>query len=77
MEILDLNQLAILQATRAGVWVGAVPFDKLQADVKLMLALRLIEPTGQCPYRLTPAGAKVLEVDRRHRAGEVPGGPAL
>jgi hypothetical protein len=60
MDILDPNQLGILQGVRAGKYLGAVPLEQLRSDVDLMLELRLIEPSGACPYRLTTAGAQIL-----------------
>ena len=45
---------------RAGKYLGTVPLAELRSDVDLMLALRLIEPSGACPYRLTTAGARIL-----------------
>ncbi len=60
MNILDSNQQAILEAVRAGRYLGRVPLDELRADVDLLLELRIIEPSGACPYRLTAIGARVL-----------------
>ena len=60
MNILDSNQQAVLEAVSAGRYVGCVPFDELRADVELMLDLRLIEPSGACPYRLTAIGSRIL-----------------
>ena len=62
MDILDPNQQAILESVRAGRYLGHVALDELRADVDLLLELRLIEPTGACPYRLTATGARILEL---------------
>jgi hypothetical protein len=45
---------------RTGKYLGTVPLDDLRDDVDLMLALRLIEPSGAWPYRLTVAGTRIL-----------------
>ena len=62
MQILDPNQFAVLQGVGTGRYLGAEPFDDLRAEVALMLELRLIEPSGACPYRLTATGAKILAI---------------
>lgn len=59
--------ISILQAVRAGRGFCAAALSKLQDDVYLMLELRLIEPSGACPFRLTGAGASALAADVRHR----------
>lgn len=63
MSALTDDQFELLQRARDGLpmWGGSVATDRLRRDVDLLFALRLIEPAGACPYRLTPTGALVLE----------------
>ncbi len=62
MEILDPNQRTILERVRARHHLGDVPLEVLRTEVELLLELRLIEPSGACPYRLTSSGARMLEL---------------
>jgi hypothetical protein len=63
MPALTGDQLELLQRARDGVpmWGGSVAIDRLRRDVDLLLALRLVEPAGTVPYRLTALGAAVLD----------------
>ena len=65
MEILDQNQQAILEAVRMGRYLGDLALDDLRTDIELLLELRIIEPSGACPYRLTSIGARVLAAAAR------------
>ncbi len=65
MNILDPCQFEILRRVRAGHYLSHLPAADLQSEIELMLALRLIEPTGACPYRLTTVGAKILSIAER------------
>ncbi len=68
MSSLSCDQLELLQRARDGLpmWGGSVATDRLRRDVDLLLALRLVEPAGAIPYRLTALGATVLDtVSRR------------
>lgn len=64
MSALTSGQVELLQRARDGVplWGGSLATDRLRRDADLLFALRLIEPAGAVPYRLTAAGALVLEV---------------
>lgn len=42
------------------MWSGSVAIPRLRRDVDLLVALRLVEPAGAVPYRLTALGAMVL-----------------
>lgn len=68
MNILDQYQLEILERVRAGRFLGDAAVPDLRSELELMLALRLIEPSGMCPYRLTAVGAQVLAVAANHSA---------
>lgn len=56
------HQIEILRRVRDGKHLGGgdVPLASLQNEVARLLVLRLIEPFGTCPYRLTELGAQVL-----------------
>ena len=45
---------------------GNVAADRLRREVGLLLAMRLVEPAGAVPYRLTPLGALVLATATAH-----------
>jgi hypothetical protein len=62
MPALTGDQFELLQRARDGLpmWGGSVAIDRLRRDVDLLLALRLVEPDGLCPYRLTEIGSQVL-----------------
>lgn len=66
MSSLTPDQLELLKRARDGLpmWGGSVAIDRLRRDVDLLLALRLLEPHGSCPYRLTEMGAQVLKTAR-------------
>jgi hypothetical protein len=66
MAALTDDQIELLRRTRDGLapWGGVVRLDRLQAQIELLLALRLIEPDGTNPYRLTALGALVLDAAR-------------
>ncbi len=73
MNQIAQNQLEILRRVRDGKHLGrgGVPLASLQDEVDRLLELRLIEPGGTDPYRLTLIGAVVLDaVTRRPTAGE-------
>ena len=65
--------LEILTRVRTGKQLGGgdVPLASLQSDVDMLLHLRLIEPSGSCPYRLTQLGALVL-AGLKSAAGSAP-----
>ncbi len=67
MAALTSDQIELLARTRAGLapWGGSVRLDRLQAEIELLEAMRLIEPDGLAPYRLTATGALVLEAVNR------------
>jgi len=68
LPALTTDQLELLHRARDGfpIWGGSVAIDRLRRDVDLLLALRLVEPAGATPYRLTTLGATVLgAVSRR------------
>jgi len=71
MPALTDDQLELLQRAHDGLpmWGGSVATERLRRDVELLFALRLIEPAGACPYRVTAAGAAVLEARRLSLAG--------
>ena len=60
---LTRDQLELLQRARAGLpmWGGSIATHRLQREVDMLLALRLVEPAGACPYRLTALGAATLD----------------
>lgn len=62
MAALTADQLELLRRARDGLpmWGGSVATERLQRDVEVLFALRLIEPAGATPYRLTAIGAQVL-----------------
>ena len=62
MAALTSDQLELLQRARDGLpmWGGSVAIDRLRSDVELLFSLRLVEPAGAVPYRLTALGALVL-----------------
>jgi hypothetical protein len=62
MSALNADQVELLQRACDGIpmWGGSAATERLRRDVDLLFALRLIEPVGTCPYRLTAAGALVL-----------------
>ena len=62
MTALTLDQLELLQRAQDGVlmWGGSVATYRLRREVDLLIALRLVEPAGAVPYRLTQLGALVL-----------------
>lgn len=65
---LTRDQLELLQRAHDGLpmWGGSMATARLRRDVDLLLALRLVEPGGANPYRLTTLGATVLDaVSRR------------
>jgi len=57
------DQLELLQRAHDGLpmWGASVAIARLRRDVDLLLALRLVEAMGGCPYRLTAIGAQTLE----------------
>jgi len=63
MASLTYGQLELLQRARDGLpmWGGSVATHRLRREVDLLLALRLLEPAGALPYRLTALGAAVLD----------------
>ncbi len=63
MAALTPDQLELLQRARDGLpmWGGSVATSRLRREVDLLLAMRLVEPDGAHPYRLTVLGALVLE----------------
>ena len=66
MAALTDDQIQLLRRARDGLapWDGMVRLDRLQAEIELLLALRLIEPDSVNPYRLTALGALVLDAAR-------------
>ncbi len=62
MAALTLDQLELLQRAHAGLlmWGRSVATHRLGREVDLLLTLRLVEPAGTVPYRLTALGAVVL-----------------
>ena len=73
MRAIAHHQVEILRRVRDGKHLGGgdVPLANLQDEVDRLLELRLIEPDGTKPYRLTAIGAVVLDaVTRRPTAGE-------
>jgi hypothetical protein len=62
MAALNADQLELLQRTRDGLpmWGGSVATNRLRREVDLLFALRLVEPDGRRPYRLSALGAAVL-----------------
>jgi len=76
MAALNADQLELLQRARAGLpmWGGSVATNRLHREVDLLFALRLVEPDGRHPYRLSALGAAVL--DAATRAGRDPPGSA-
>jgi hypothetical protein len=65
--------LEIFRRVRAGRHLGGgdVPLASLQSDVDMLLNLRLIEPAGDCLYRLTQLGALVFD-GMKSAAGSAP-----
>ncbi len=63
MSALTPDQLELLQRALVGLpmWGGSLATARLRHEVELLLALRLVEPGGQVPYRLTALGARVLD----------------
>ena len=62
------DQLELLQRAHDGLpmWGGSLAIARVRRDVDLLLTLRLVEPAGANPYRLTTLGATVLDaVSRR------------
>ena len=62
-----LDQLELLQRARNGLpmWGGSVATNRLRRHVNLLFALRLVEPDGRHPYRLSALGAAVLHAAMR------------
>lgn len=62
MSALTADQLELLGRARDGLpmWGGSTATDRLRREVDLLLAMRLIEPAGAHPYRLTALGALAL-----------------
>jgi hypothetical protein len=75
MSALTADQLELLGRARDGMplWGGSTATNRLAREVELLLALRLIEPAGQQPYRLTALGATVLEPPSDRPQPESPG----
>ena len=63
MPLPTAHLLEILRRVSAGKHLGGgdVPSSSLRDDIDLLLVLRLIEPDGLSPYRLTTLGALVLD----------------
>ena len=66
MASLTDDQLELLQRACDGVpmWGGSTATPRLIGDVELLLALGLVEPAADWPYRLTALGRQVLLVAR-------------
>lgn len=62
MSALTADQLELLQCARDGVpmWGGSTATPRLKADLQLLLALGLVEPSADWPYQLTALALKVL-----------------
>ena len=67
MGALTFDQIELLRRAGAGLapWGGSVRLDRLQAEIELLEALRLIEPDGVAAYRLTATGVLVLDALNR------------
>jgi hypothetical protein len=63
MASLTDDQLELLRRAREGLpmWGGSLAIARLRRDIDLLLALRLVEPAGSNPYRLTTLGETLLE----------------
>lgn len=72
MFALTADQLELLQRASEGtpMWGGSMATPRLQRDVGLLFAMRLVEPDSAYPYRLTPTGAQVLEAHRLSLEGQ-------
>jgi hypothetical protein len=68
MAALTSDQLELLQRAREGLpmWGGSVATYRLNREIELLLAMRLLVPAGAVPYRLTAMGALVLSVKADH-----------
>ena len=66
MDILNTHQFALLEGVRRGQYSGSAPLEELRPEIDLMLELRIIEPSGACPYRLTSIGVRVLAAAVAH-----------
>ncbi len=66
MAALTSDQLELLERAHNGLpmWGGSIATDRLRREVELQLTMRLVEPAGAVPYRLTSLGALVLGVSR-------------
>lgn len=62
MSAIAQHLLEILRRVGAGKHLGGgdVPLASLQDEIDRLLTLRLIEPAGACPYRLTQLGVQVF-----------------
>lgn len=62
MSALTADQLELLWRARDGLpmWGGSVATERLRREMELLFALRLVEPSGTCLYRLTALGTAVL-----------------
>ena len=74
MAALTRDQLELLQRASEGLplWDGSVAIERLRREVELLFALRLIEPAGADPYRLTPHGLQVLDDLKAHQLSQAP-----
>lgn len=66
MTALTSDQIELLQRAHDGppLWGGSIATPRLRRDVDLLVAMQLIEPAGQRPYRLTRRGEAVLAAER-------------
>jgi len=75
MAAFTSDQIELLQRAREGLpmWGGSTATARLRRELELLLLLRLVEPAGRDPYRLTALGADVLDALSHHPAASSSG----
>jgi hypothetical protein len=69
MTALTADQIELLQRARDGLpmWGGSIVTERLRRELELLFALRALERTDNCAYRLTSTGAMALSTTVRNR----------